>query len=443
MRKILFILSLAAILAVTFGSSLSLAAEVDILINKLVEKGLLTREEATELISDMQKEGERQKEEIKEVATEAAKEEAKTAAAKIPGWLEKVHFKGDLRLRYQGDERDPDTKNRPHRSRGRIRLRFGIGVDINEQWKAGVRLASGGADARSTNQSFDDFFSTKDWRLDRAYVQYTPIKWAKLIGGKFGNPLYRPKDLLWDSDISPEGAAANLKYKPISNVELYFNPAFFVLDESSSTTQDPTMLAFQGGLKWTFHENMYFKFLPGYYKTRNLEGNAGNAGAHQAFTNNSVDAAGNRIFDYGVWTVPGEVGFTKVSNIVPMVAVFGEYAQSDADDADKVVPTGDDENTAWIAGIKFGHAKVKKWLQWQFKYNYRYLERDAWPDFLPDSDFYGGDTNTKGHEFEFTFGINKNTTLGVDYYRSKQINLPAGVDNPEEDLIQLDLVLKW
>ena len=130
MRKILFILSFAVILAVTFGSSPSLAAEVDILINKLVEKGLLTREEATELISDMQKEGERQKEEIKEVAAEAAKEEAKTAAAKIPGWLEKVNFKGDLRLRYQGDERDPDTKNRPHRSRGRIRLRFGIGVPV-------------------------------------------------------------------------------------------------------------------------------------------------------------------------------------------------------------------------------------------------------------------------------------------------------------------------
>jgi hypothetical protein len=53
-----------------------MAGEVDVLINKLVEKGILTRSEAEGLLTEMQKEGEREKEEIKDVAVKAAKQEA-------------------------------------------------------------------------------------------------------------------------------------------------------------------------------------------------------------------------------------------------------------------------------------------------------------------------------------------------------------------------------
>ena len=49
----------------------------------------------------------------------------------------------------------------------------------------------------------------------------------------------------------------------------------------------------------------------------------------------------------------------------------------------------------------------------------------------------------KGSEIEFKLGLHKNLTFGIDYYLS-EINEPlAGEDNREEQLIQLDLVLKW
>ena len=70
------------------------------MVNKLVEKGVLSHSDAQQLLDEMQKEGARQKAEIKEVATEAAKEEVKTSMVKFPKWADKIDFYGDLRLRH-------------------------------------------------------------------------------------------------------------------------------------------------------------------------------------------------------------------------------------------------------------------------------------------------------------------------------------------------------
>jgi hypothetical protein len=112
------------------------------------------------------------------------------------------------------------------------------------------------------------------------------------------------------------------------------------------------------------------------------------------------------------------------------VGIFGQYVNSDASDDD----------LGYLAGLKFGHKKVKKFGQWQVKYNYRRLEQDAWPDFLSDSDFYDGETDVQGSEIEFTFGLAKNVTIGIDYYKSEQIDRKPTI---EEDLVQVDLVLKY
>jgi len=346
-------------------------------------------------------------------------------------------------LWYQGQEVDNDPQNNPHRSRGRFRLRVGVESQINEQWKAGFGIASGGADPRSTNQTLQNFFSTPDLRIDYAFAQYKPFKFLDLIGGKFKNPLWGTKDLLWDGDIRPEGGAITFDYKPLPNFEFFATSAFFILEESSTDTETANMWAFQPGMKWKFMDNMYIKFAPAYYITDNLVGTAGGP-AHLgglAFTNNSVDNAGNRVYEYNAIAADAELGFNKIPGPVPFVALFGQYVNSDADtDIDR---DGFDDNEGWLAGIKFGHEKVKKFAQWQAKYNYRRLERDAWPDFLSDSDFFGGDTNVKGHEGEFKFGLHKNVTLGLDYYRSEPIRLPAGQSELEEDLIQIDLLLNF
>ena len=129
-----------------------------------------------------------------------------------------------------------------------------------------------------------------------------------------------------------------------------------------------------------------------------------------------------------------------MGGIVPYGALFGEYIHSFDPDTDR---------DGWATGFKFGDKKVQKNGQWQAKYIYRRLERDAWVDFLPDSDAYDGDTNVKGHEVIFEYGLAKNVTLGLDYYYMEPIKTLPGVsdhslgpDN-EQQVVQVDVVTKF
>jgi polyhydroxyalkanoate synthesis regulator phasin len=426
------------------------AGEVDVLINILAKKGILSPEEARGILADMQKESARETAAVKEVAKETAKETATKVAQKeassyeLPDWVKNTEFKGDMRLRYQNEDRKGDL--RPNRDRARMRARLGIVTAVNDQWEAGIGMASGGADPRSTNQTFQDAFSTSDWRLDYAYAKYTPFKWLKLIGGQFKNPIWGTKDLLWDGDIRPQGAAATLKYKPMDNLELFATPAYLVVDENRNLTADPKAWLLQGGLEFKM-EQAYIKFAATYYDWKQLDVQAPGATAPNSFagTNSVHPVTGNLLFDYGAIVGDIEIGTKLPFPIVPFAAVFGQYVKSDADDSRDGFPSawGKDDDTGWLVGFKFGHEKVKKRWQWQAKYNYRRLEADAWPDFLPDSDAYGGDTNIKGHEIEFTLGLHKNVTIGLDYYNTKPIRTAPGAGDMDETVLQTDLVLKW
>ncbi len=431
MKRLAAILFLGIFL-ISFSSQPCWAGEVDILIKKLAEKGILTLSEAQDLLKEIQKEAAKEKAEIEQVV----QKEVEGKTFKLPKWVEKMKLKGDLRVRYQGEDRDND--NNPHRSRGRVRLRVGVESQINEQWKAGFGISTGGTSPRSTNQTLQDTFESPDLRIDYAYAQYQPFKWVKLLGGKFKNPIWGPKDLLWDGDIRPDGLAAHFKYKPLSNLELFATPGFFILEEYAADKSDPDMWAFQAGINWKFTDNMYLKLAGSIYEFDNVRGN--NFAEHGAGTN-SRDAQGNWLYDHDALAVDAELGFTKIPGPVPFVAVFGQYVNSDADDSrDR---DGFDDDEGWLLGFKFGHKKVKKFAQWQAKYNYRRIERDAWPDFLGDSDVYGGDTSSKGHEVEFKFGIHEYVTLALDYYHTEPIRLPAGAMDQDEELIQVDLILKW
>ena len=420
MKKTIFVLFLAGTFLTTLGIQPVSAGKVETLIDKLDDKGILTQPEAKPLVTEIDKEEANEKVQIKYMAAAAGRKEARLI--QLPKWVEKMKVKGDFRFRYQSQDRDADSEVR--RDRWRFRLRMGVVTDVNEQWKAGFGLATGSDDPRSTNQTLDDTFSSKGVRVDYAYAQYTPSEWLTALGGKFKNPLWRPKDLMWDGDIRPEGLAAPLKFDLRSDLQLFITPAFFVLDEISSTKDDAYMYATQAGIGWKITDRVSLKVAAAYYGFEHLKGNS----FARSSGSNSTDADGKLLHDYDSINLDAEVGF-KLDALVPYLAVFGQYVKADTNDDDM----------GYLIGLKFGDKKVKQFGQWGFKYNYRSLEMDAWPDFLPDSDFYGGETNSKGHEFEFTFGLAKHVTFGIDYYRTENINGPKA----EEDVLQLDLLLKW
>jgi hypothetical protein len=388
------------------------AGETDVLIDILEKKGILTPQEAREVLSEIQTQKDKDKAQVKEV---------ESSGLKLPKWVENTKVYGDFRFRNQYEDND----NKDSQDRWRMRWRFGLETEINEKWKTGFRLASGNEDPRSRNVTLDDTFDTSNVQLDLAYAQFDPNEYWSLVAGKFKNPIWKPKDLLWDSDINPEGIAVQLLNYKINDFEVFVTPGFYFLDDFSSDSSDPWLGLIQVGANGKLTDSLSFKFAGTFYNFQDLEGNDFEYSAGT----NSRDADGNFKYDYDAFGADAELGM-KLSGPVPFAGIFGQYVNSNTSD--------DDEG--YLAGVKFGHKKVEKFGQWQVKYNYRRLEQDAWPDFLPDSDFYGGETDVKGSEIEFIFGLAKNVTIGLDYYKTEQIDRKPTI---EEDLVQVDLIVKY
>jgi hypothetical protein len=123
--------------------------------------------------------------------------------------LGNFRFSGDLRLRgetFHGGN--------PARIRGRFRLRFNVDAQFGDEWRGGLRLASGDdTDPVSTNQTFTNFFLRKPVNLDLAFVSYQPRWWKglTLTGGKFAFTWHRTEMTL-DNDLNPEGASQVIEF---------------------------------------------------------------------------------------------------------------------------------------------------------------------------------------------------------------------------------------
>ncbi|HEY7098443.1 MAG TPA: putative porin [Terriglobales bacterium] len=160
-----------------------------------------------------------------------AKETDKKVSA-LSDVLGRFRFSGDVRVR--GESLFQDCPTCADRNRGRVRARFGFDSKINEDFSAGVFIATGSmADLTSANQSFTNFFERKTIGLDRAFVTYNPVAhpWISLTGGKWAYTWTRTS-LTFDPDINPEGFnqkfSWNLKNSVVKSVsigamELLFN----------------------------------------------------------------------------------------------------------------------------------------------------------------------------------------------------------------------------
>jgi hypothetical protein len=406
---------------------------MEILLDNLVGKGVLTKPEAENILKEMQETKGMEKGKMEEGQAKTETKETPEWAKNLPDWvvnppdwIKNIKPSGDLRFRYQTENREDD--NNDARERGRFRLRLGAETKLVDEVKVGFGVASGSGDPRSTNQTFDNTFDKDNINIDYAFAEYTPVKWFSLMGGKFHNPIYRPSDLLWDSDITPEGAATKLDYKVMSELDLLFNTGFFILDERSSDN-DPWMVALQPGLNWKVTKDLNLKLTFAYYLFGGMKDNTldFSAGTNTRLANGTLE------FDYDAPALSGEIGYKNPFgfNFIPYLGLFGEYVNN---------PDPSDDNQGFIAGLRVGHTSMKKFGDWFFEYSYRKLEKDAWPDVFPDSDFYGGATNVKGHEAIFNFGMWKNIWLSLDYYNSQKI---IGDPKQTENLAQVDLNLKF
>ncbi len=374
----------------------------------LQQKGSLSNDEYELLVNaakaDEEKSARSKHESSEEVTQQVAAVEAKTANS---GWTEKIRLKGDLRTRYQYQDED----GRDDRGRGLLRYRLGIIAKPTPGWEVGAGLASGGFDQRSTNQTFDSQFTTKAINLDYAYLQYAFGNGVSAVAGKFErkNYLYAPTDVMWDSDINPEGFSINYMG---SNAwgRFFANGGIWVLEENSSSSDDPFMGYGQLGQTWHGDEWSATLAAAVYgFADANVPGDFTlSEGTNTDGNLSSVNLAGE---------VGRRVGDAKVK-------LLGEYINN--------FDTNTSENTAWAIGTKIG------WNKWNFKYIYADVEANSVPDFLPDSDRFDGLTGIRGHEFELKYALMKNVSLALDFYAVEDI-----ATDDDQEVLQADLNIKF
>ena len=73
-----------------------------------------------------------------------------------------------------------------------------------------------------------------------------------------------------------------------------------------------------------------------------------------------------------------------------------------------------DDNLGWIAGFSYGNRD--KPGSSAFRYNYRHIEKDVVIAAFTDSDFMGGGTDGKGHEFNLSYQVAKKVMFEATYY---------------------------
>jgi hypothetical protein len=140
-----------ALVAATAGSAY---ATDQALLDALVRKGILTDKEAQKIEEEVAKEG---------VAPSPAASESKI---KLGDWVKELKLYGDIRLRYQYDDSQPqipkaprqtDYPNVSQRSRWRFRLRLNADFKLANNFFGGFGLQTNNA-ADSANQTFGQGF---------------------------------------------------------------------------------------------------------------------------------------------------------------------------------------------------------------------------------------------------------------------------------------------
>lgn len=206
------------------------AQSSDALLDKLVDKGILTAKEA------------------KDLREEADKDFNRASAAKtgMPDWVTALRINGDFRGRYEYFHSENDAF--VDRSRWRYRLRLGVTAVITDNLEAGVRLTSSepsgsfGGDPISGNTTLQDNASKKFVYIDLAYGKWGFLKTKQFSGtltiGKMENPFVL-SEMVFDGDYTPEGAGLNLVYRLNDHHAFKFNGGAFLLDEIGSDSNDP------------------------------------------------------------------------------------------------------------------------------------------------------------------------------------------------------------
>jgi hypothetical protein len=383
-----------------------------------------------------------QQETNEQIAATAKKTNELSSFDQKLAWAAKTQLKGDVRFRHETIKIDGTPNNGgKDKDRERIRARLGAFTEINSQVDTGIRVATGSSDdARSTNQDLDGYFNKKSIWLDLGYIDYHPtqIKNLHVIGGKMLQPWVSMGDVIWDSDINPEGLALTYKYPLGSSAELFGSLGNYSLKDNVNGDgvqfrNDLRMTAGQLGSRFSLTDNLKLTLGGSVYAFQNDEDSrcpttTGTTPGCLTPSETVANTTAGNASEYRLYE-----GFSQVDigGLAVPLSFYGQYVQN-------TKATDKDKDTAWLLGAK------SKVFGFNLDYNYRDVQRYAVVGAFTDSDFAGGFTGARGHKFKVGYDIDKNFAIGATYFLTKADYASAtGYRDANANTLQLDAEAKF
>lgn len=461
-----------AALMLSFGSNAFADSTFD-LVQALVNKGILTEEEALPLLKGREND-------IKAADTKVAKK----AKIGISDAVDNATLYGDVRVRaeYREGEDDQPTSVKQERTRTRYKITMGVKTEASDFYgDLAFAMGSGGRSDNSTFGAVNGANNKDALLVKRAMIGWHTFDWLDLEAGRITNPLYTTQ-MVWDSDLTVEGLAEKANFK-VGDTDVFLT-AFQAQYEGDRRKNDPgvnsatsgtnELLAFQGGGKFKITDNISAKAAITYYTYTNNDiagvfvpavGNGAGSGTNPLATN-----------DLKIIEIPAEIGFKFDSASNLSYKVFGDYALNlDGDKRrdraiastlsnaanDTALRAAGNDDTAWLVGLGIDSKqdKLPKKGDWNAKLWYQDVGIYSLDPNTPDSDFFDSRVNMKGVVFKGEYALRDNVFVNFSAGKAKRKdkNVSAaglstvtgntagdiGVNIDDYELYQMDLTYKF
>ena len=410
----------------------------------------------------------------------------------MPDWVSRVRVSGDFRARYQNEDAPrsvlgpngeliegnfpyfPDVaainkaggvtdaagfpllNSTVDRRRPNYRARFKVEADVNDKVTVGLRLASGDdASPVSTNSTFGEHFYKDAVWIDQAYVEVRPVAGVKVTAGRMPNPFYST-DMVWDSDINPEGLAVTGK-RAFGPVQVFGTAAALPLQERE-LFDDSFLYAAQAGVEGGFGGSFGYKAALAYYDFQKVQSrkNAPDGSRLNDWSAPKYLSKGNSVFNMrtdGLTTLAGLASKFELIALTGQLSygkgprsyrVTAEVVKNEAMNTLQIAtlrgePGVEPGNTGWQVRFDAGYPQISERHQWRLAAAYKHVESDAVMDIFTESDFGLGGTDLEGYVLDAEYGIYKNTSVGLTWLSSDSINRPPFA----LDVLQLNLNVRY
>ena len=442
----------AAAQAATGTPSNAIAALVEL----LVGKGVMTRAEAEAFVQHYAPPADAGPAVAAPPAVVAQEAVAPPPAPpRWPSWVDRLHWGGDARLRYQGDYFDPGNallgdpsapdqvlNTTEDRHRARYRLRLTMTAEVNSRTEVGVRLATGNeSNPVSTNDTLGDYQTNDGAVVERAYLRWAPSHRVTMWGGRIPNPWFH-SDLVWDPDLNFEGLALQLSQPLGGVVNVFATGGVFPLQEVEFSGRDKWLFGGQVGVRLTPSSRVTATLGVAYYDYDNIVGRANDPARpneldytappflQKGNTLFNIDPLGAKFALASDFNELNVTGLLDLAFFAPVHVLFlADYVENlGFNQAAVARRTGVADvpkaTSGYHVSLSVGHKETRDAGDWRLGLAYKWLEEDAVLDAFTESDFHLGGTNVKGWILAGQLGLGKNVWLRSRWLSGDEIDGP-------------------